>query len=141
MTPEVGGITQKRLHHVAVAVRDLDAGVAFFSSWLGLLLDRRARIEEQGVDVALLRLANCELELIQPLDSDNSIARFIDRRGEGLHHLCFTTPDIRAEMAALEAKHVELLDAAPRDGIAGLVCFMHPRAHAGVLVELVEVSP
>jgi methylmalonyl-CoA/ethylmalonyl-CoA epimerase len=141
VTPNAAGITPKRLHHVAIAVRDLDAGVAFYCGRLGLPLDRRARIEEQGVDVALLRLANCELELIQPLDNVNSIARFIERRGEGLHHLCFTTPDIRAEMIALAAKNVELLDAAPREGIAGLVCFMHPRAHAGVLVELVEVSP
>jgi len=133
--------TPKRLHHVAVAVRDLEAGVAFYSSGLGLPLDRRARIEDQGVEVALLHFANCELELIQPLDNANSIGRFIERRGEGLHHLCFTTPDIRAEMASLAAKNVELLDDAPRQGIAGLVCFMHPRAHAGVLVELVEVSP
>jgi methylmalonyl-CoA epimerase len=129
----------KRVHHVAIAVRDLDAGLAFYRDRLGLTLDRRAVIEEQGVEVALLRLANAELELVQPLDATNSIGRFIERRGEGLHHICFTTPDIRAEMAALRERDVELLDSEPRAGIAGRVCFIHPRMHAGVLVELVEV--
>ena len=130
----------RRIHHVAVAVRHLDAGLASYRRLLGLTLDRRAVIEEQGVEVALLALENAEIELIAPLDPENSIGRFIERRGEGLHHICFTTPDIHAEMASLATRGVELLDAEPRQGIAGLVCFLHPRVHAGVLVELVEVA-
>jgi methylmalonyl-CoA/ethylmalonyl-CoA epimerase len=129
----------RRIHHVAIAVRELDAGISFYCDRLGLSVDRRALVEDQGVEVALLGLTNCELELIQPLDNSNSIGRFIERRGEGLHHICFTTPDIRAEMAALARRNVELLDVEPRQGVAGLVCFIHPRVHGGVLVELVEV--
>jgi methylmalonyl-CoA epimerase len=129
----------RRIHHLAIAVRELEAGIGFYRDRLGLSLDRRALVEDQGVEVALLGLANCELELIQPLDSTNSIGRFVERRGEGLHHICFTTPDIRAEMASLANRNVELLDKEPRQGVAGLVCFIHPRVHAGVLVELVEV--
>lgn len=131
----------RRVHHVAVAVSDIAAGLSFYRGRLGLTLTRRAVIDEQGVDVALLELANAELELIAPLDPENSIGRFIERRGEGLHHICFTTSDIHAEMAGLAGRGIELLDAEPRQGIAGLVCFLHPRVHAGVLVELVEVAP
>ena len=128
----------KRIHHVAVAVRDLEAGLVFYRDRLGLVLDRRAILPDLGVEVALLRLANAAIELIQPTDAANSVGRFIDRRGEGLHHICFTTPDIRTEIALLRARGVELVDDQPREGIAGLVCFVHPRAHAGVLVELLE---
>ena len=132
--------SDKRIHHVAIAVSDLDAGLAFYRDRLGLQEKRRAVIADQGVEVALLSLANVELELIAPLDETNSIGRFIERRGEGLHHVCFSTPDIRAEMESLVERNVELLDVEPREGIAGIVCFIHPRAHAGVLVELVEIQ-
>jgi methylmalonyl-CoA/ethylmalonyl-CoA epimerase len=102
------------------------------------LLEREA-LPDLGVEVALLELENAALELIAPLDDSNSIARFIERRGQGLHHVCLTTPDIEHEMADLQRRGVELVDSEPRRGIAGRVCFLHPRAHAGVLVELVEV--
>ena len=131
---------EKTVHHVAVAVRDIEAALAFYRDKLGLEVEKRAVLPDQGAEVALLALANSRIELVQPLSNDGSLARFIERRGEGLHHICLTTPDIRAAMTALHDRGVETIETEPRTGIDGLVCFIHPREHAGVLVELVEVG-
>jgi methylmalonyl-CoA/ethylmalonyl-CoA epimerase len=131
-------MTTKRIHHIAVVLHNLEDGIAFYRDKLGLQLDKVETVEEQGVRAALLSLDNAEVELLEPLSPESGVGRFLERRGEGLHHVCFTTPDIRAEMAELRTRDVELLDQEPRYGLAGLICFMHPRAHAGVLVELVE---
>jgi len=128
----------KRIHHVAVVVRDLEQALGFYRDTLGLPVRKVETLVEQGVKAALLDIENSEIELLEPLSVESGIGRFLERRGEGLHHVCFTTPDIRAEMADLKARGVELIDEEPRHGIAGLICFLHPRAHAGVLVELVE---
>lgn len=128
----------KRIHHVALVVRNLDDALVFYRDILKLDLHKVETVEEQGVKAALLNTENVEIELLEPLSSESGVGRYLERRGEGLHHICFTTPDIRAEMAALRERDVELLDTEPRYGLAGLICFMHPRAHAGVLVELVE---
>jgi methylmalonyl-CoA epimerase len=129
-----------RIHHIALVLHDLDAGIQFYRDKLGLHLDKVETVEEQGVKAALLSMDNVEVELLEPLSEESGVGRYLARRGEGLHHVCFTTPDIRSEMAELKARGVELLDTEPRYGLAGLICFMHPRAHAGVLVELVEMA-
>jgi methylmalonyl-CoA/ethylmalonyl-CoA epimerase len=129
-----------RIHHVALVLHDLDQGIAFYRDKLGLHLDKVQTVEEQGVKAALLSMDNVEIELLEPLSDDSGVGRYLNRRGEGLHHVCFTTPDIRAEISALKDRDVELLDSEPRYGLAGLICFLHPRAHAGVLVELVEAA-
>lgn len=128
----------KRVHHVAIVLRDLEAGLRFFRDHLGLPVRKVETVVEQDVRAALLDLANAELELLEPLSRESGIGRYLERRGEGLHHVCFTTPDIRAEIADLRARGQEVIDLEPRQGLAGLICFLHPRAHAGVLVELVE---
>jgi methylmalonyl-CoA/ethylmalonyl-CoA epimerase len=133
-------VADRRIHHVALVLRHLDSGIAFFRDKLGLHLDKVETVEEQGVKAALLSMDNVEIELLEPLSDDSGVGRYLNRRGEGLHHICFTTPDIRAEIASLKEREVELLDSEPRHGLAGLICFMHPRAHAGVLVELVEAA-
>ena len=130
----------KRVHHVAIVVRDLEQGLAFYCDKLGLRLDKVETVAEQGVKAALLALENAEIELLEPTDPEGGVGRFLERRGEGLHHVCFTTPDIGAAIADLKAREVELIDAEPRYGLAGLICFLHPRSHAGVLVELVETD-
>jgi methylmalonyl-CoA/ethylmalonyl-CoA epimerase len=131
----------KRIHHVAVVLHDLEEGLAFYRDKLGLSVTKIDIVVEQDVKAALLDLGNVEIELLEPLSRESGIGRFLDNRGEGLHHICFTTQDIRAEMADLKARNIELIDAEPRYGLAGLICFLHPRAHAGVLVELVEEAP
>ena len=128
----------RRVHHLGIVVRDLDQAVRFFFDGLGLEVERQAVIEDQGVRAALLPLANAALELIEPLTGESGVGRYLERRGEGLHHICFTSAALEEEMQTLQQKGIELIDAKPRDGLAGRVCFIHPRAHAGVLVELVE---
>jgi methylmalonyl-CoA/ethylmalonyl-CoA epimerase len=128
------------IHHVGVVVRSLDDAYRFFRDKLGLRVAKEAMIPEQGVRAALLDLGNSELELLEPVVPDTGIARFLERRGEGLHHVCFAVADIRAALAELKSKGVELIDEEPRQGLAGTIAFLHPSALHGVLVELVEAG-
>lgn len=125
-----------RVHHVAIAVRELAAGFGFWRDALGLPVVAEADVPDQGVRAALLAAGSCEIELLQPLDPEGGVARFLARRDESLHHLCFESDDVRREVARLRATEVELIDHRPRKGLAGQVAFVHPRACAGVLVEL-----
>jgi methylmalonyl-CoA mutase C-terminal domain/subunit len=114
--------------------------MGFWRDTLGLAVEKRGVLPDQRVEVALLGLANSRIELVQPLDPESSVGRFIQGRGEALHHVCFTTGDIDTEMASLRERGIALIDGVARQGIDGRVCFIHPRAHAGVLVELVEAQ-
>ena len=127
-----------RIHHIGVVVRGLEGALPFFRDVLGLPLTKTAVVREQSVKAALLALGDSEIELLEPIEPESGIGRFLERRGEGLHHVCFETDDISAELAALKAKGVELIDQEPRRGVAGLICFCHPRAHHGTLVELAQ---
>ena len=124
------------IHHVGIAVRSLSQAYRFWRDTLGLPLTREAQVAEQGVRAALLAAGETEIELLEPLAPDTPIGRFLAKRGEGLHHVCFKTPDVAGDLTALHSKSVALLDPAPRRGIAGRVGFLHPRACHGVLVEL-----
>jgi methylmalonyl-CoA/ethylmalonyl-CoA epimerase len=128
----------KRIHHIGIVVRSLEEGCRFYRDALGLPLRKEAVVQEQGVKAALLTLGDCEIELLEPIDPQGGVARFLERRGEGLHHICFQIDDIDAELAGLKERGVELIDQQPRNGLAGLICFLHPRAHRGVLVELAQ---
>src|SRR5205807_1292435 len=107
---------------------------------LGLPLIKEATIPDQHVRAALLGAGESEIELLEPLEPSSGIGRFLARRGEGLHHLCFDTPDIVKTLTSLKEMRVELLDEAPRPGLAGQIAFVHPRACGGVLVELATPS-
>lgn len=128
----------KKLHHVAIVVRSLEEACRFYRDTLGLSLHKDTVLEDQGVKAAVLTLGDSELELLEPIDPEGGVARFLERRGEGIHHICFQTDDVRGELADLRERGVELIDQEPRRGLAGLVCFLHPRAHHGVLVELAQ---
>ena len=127
-----------RVHHTGVVVRSLEESYAFFRDTLGLRLVKEAVMKEQGVKAALFDLGNGLLELLEPIEPDTGIARFLEKRGEGLHHVCLEVDDIRAALADLNADGVELLDEEPREGLVGTIAFLHPGALHGVLVELVE---
>ena len=127
-----------RVHHTGVVVRSLEESYAFFRDTLGLRLVKEAVMEDQGVKAALLDLGNGLLELLEPIEPETGIARFLETRGEGLHHVCLEVDDIRAALADLKADGVELLDEEPREGLVGTIAFLHPGALHGVLVELVE---
>jgi methylmalonyl-CoA/ethylmalonyl-CoA epimerase len=126
----------RRIHHVGVVVKRLSDAYRFYCDVLGLPLLKEKTIADQGVRAALLAAGDTEIELLEPIDAGSGIGRFLERRGEGLHHLCFETPDVGGAIADLKNRGIELIDTTPRDGLAGRIAFLHPRACRGVLVEL-----
>ena len=124
--------------HVGIAVRDLDAAMALFHEVFGVPRGEVVELADQGVRATLLPLGQTRLELLQPLSPDSPVGRFIERRGEGLHHLAFNVEDIGGKLRALAALGVELVDSEPREGLSGTIAFLHPRSVHGVLTELVE---
>ncbi len=128
----------RKIHHVGIVVRNLDDAFAFYRDTLGLPVHKTAVIEDQGVKAALLTIGSSEIELLEPINANGGVAKFLERRGEGLHHICFETDDVAAELAATKAKRIEVIDQAPRRGLAGMICFLHPRANHGVLIEYAQ---
>jgi len=128
----------QKIHHLAIAVKDLEEALRFYRDTLGLPVHEQAVHEDQGVKAALLTIGESEIELLEPLGPDTPVGRFLERRGEGIHHICLQTDDIDKELADLKAKGVELIDQEPRQGLVGRICFLHPRATKGVLVELAQ---
>lgn len=130
-----GGLS---IDHVGVAVHDVDEGAAPWSL-LGLPVLGDETVPDQGVRVRTLRAGSTEVELLAPLDASSPIARFLARRGPGVHHVAFRVDDVGAELARLLREGARAVDAAPRPGRAGsLVAFLHPSWAGGVLVELVQ---
>src|SRR5947207_393181 len=130
-----------RVHHVGLVVRRLEDGIAFWQDVLGLHVSKQATVRDQGVRAALLSIGRSGIELLEPIGADGGVAKFLERRGEGLHHVCFETPDVAAELAGARAKGLPLIDEAPRQGLAGMICFLHPKGTRGVLVELATPPP
>ncbi len=126
-----------KLDHVALAVRSLDAALDVYAQF-GLEAGEPCTMDEAGLRIAFLAAGDSQLELLEPLRPDTTVSRFLERRGEGLHHICFEVDDIRAALAELSARGVELIDREPRRGAEGLTAFLHPRAGNGVLIELVQ---
>lgn len=125
-------------HHIGVAVRRLDEAVARYRAF-GISPASMEDVPAEGVRVAFLDAGGVQIELLESLQEDGVIARFIEKRGEGLHHMAFATPDIVAEMVRLRNAGFELVDREPRVGSRGRrVAFIHPRSAHGVLLELVE---
>jgi methylmalonyl-CoA/ethylmalonyl-CoA epimerase len=126
------------LHHVAVVVADLDEALARYRM-LGFAGGERFVLAEQAVEVATLRSGTGWIELIRPTDPDGPIARYLAKRGEGVHHVAYAVPDLRASLNELAAAGIRLIDAAPRIGAHGWrIAFIHPESCAGVLTELVQ---
>jgi methylmalonyl-CoA/ethylmalonyl-CoA epimerase len=126
------------IHHVGIAVDDLDAAIARWTALFGATLEHRERVEDQGVEAASLRVGDSRIELLAPLGDETPVGKFLAKRGPGVHHVAFETADVGAELARLRAEGVELIDDAPRRGMFGLqVAFVHPEATGGVLAEFV----
>jgi methylmalonyl-CoA epimerase len=130
----------RAIHHVGIAVHRLEDAYRLYRDVLGLPLIKEEAVADQGVRAALLAAGDSEIELLEPLGTQSGLARFLARQGEGLHHVCFETPDVAAELTAAKDKGAELVDSTPRPGLAGRIGFLHPRSCAGVLVELAEVA-
>jgi methylmalonyl-CoA epimerase len=126
------------IHHLGVAVDDLDLAIERYASLFGATLEHRERVDEQGVEAASLRVGASRVELLEPLGPETPVGRFLASRGPGMHHVAFTVDDVAAELDRLRAEGVQLVDEAPRRGLFGLqVAFVHPEATGGVLAEFV----
>jgi methylmalonyl-CoA/ethylmalonyl-CoA epimerase len=127
------------LHHVGIAVDDLDAAILVYSDLFGATLEHRETVRDQGVEAASLRVGDSRIELLQPLGPDTPVGRFLAKRGPGMHHVAFEVDDLSAELDRLKAHDVLLIDEQPRVGLFGhQVAFVHPEATGGVLAEFVS---
>ena len=128
-----------KIDHLGIAVRSLEDSLGFYRDALGIELKAKETVEDQGVTVALLPVGETRIELLEPVSEDSPVGRFIARRGEGLHHICYEVEDLASKLDELRSRGVRVLDGYPRRGAEGkLVAFLHPASANGVLVELVE---
>jgi methylmalonyl-CoA/ethylmalonyl-CoA epimerase len=127
------------IHHIAVVVRDLDAALDLYRNALGLEMSERRQVPEEGVEIAFLPAGEGEIELLRPLDEKSGVARFLEKHGEGLHHICLAVDDVEAAMERLQAAGAQLLSDEPRvDAHGTRYVFVHPKSAHGVLLELYE---
>jgi methylmalonyl-CoA/ethylmalonyl-CoA epimerase len=128
-----------KIDHLGIAVKSISDALAFYRDALGLELAGSETVDDQEVRVALLPVGEARIELLEPVSGETPVGRFITKRGEGLHHICYEVDDLLSKLDELRSRGVGLLDGYPRRGAEGkLVAFLHPASAHGVLVELVE---
>jgi methylmalonyl-CoA/ethylmalonyl-CoA epimerase len=128
-----------RIDHVGVAVSDLDGAISLYRDTFAMPLAHRETVESQGVEAVLLDVGDGHVELLRPLGPDTVVGKFLERRGEGLHHVAYAVEDIDAALDGLRAAGIALIDEEARVGIRGSrVAFLHPRGTGSVLIEIVE---
>lgn len=131
----------KRIDHVAIVVRDLESALTFYRDMLGIVPSRVLEFPQEGVRIAFLPLGGTggsEIELLEPSIPEGSVARFLEQRGGGLHHICLEVPDIDRALDELRAAGARVLDESPRPTAEGRGIFLHPKGTGGVLLELVQ---
>jgi methylmalonyl-CoA epimerase len=131
----------ERIDHIAIVVRDIEQALLFYRDTLGIVPSAIKDVPTEQVRIAFLPMGGAEgsqIELVQPTTSDSGVARYLEKRGEGLHHICLEVDNIDAALADLQARGTPVLDTTPRIAAEGRAIFIHPRAANGVLVELVE---
>ncbi|MDT5296508.1 MAG: methylmalonyl-CoA/ethylmalonyl-CoA epimerase [Acidobacteriota bacterium] len=128
-----------KIEHIGIATRSIDAALGFWRDALGLEVAHTETVEEQGVRVAMLPCGEPRVELLEPTGPESPVAKFLEKRGPGIHHVAIRVEDVRAALARLKAEGARLIDEEPRVGAGGcLVAFVHPSSSGGVLLELVE---
>lgn len=128
-----------KVEHIAIAVSDLEAAIEHYTKIWGLSLEHREVVEDQGVEEAMFPIGDSYIQLLAPLNPDTTVGKFIERKGEGLHHIAYEVDDIAESLDALRASGVALIDSEPRTGSRGTrIAFVHPKSNRGLLVELVE---
>jgi methylmalonyl-CoA epimerase len=134
-------VAPRGIHHLGVAVDDLDSALETYERLFGAEVEHQATIDNQGVRAASLRIGEGRVELLEALGQDTPVGRFLTKRGPGMHHVAYEVRDVQAELDRLSAEGAELIDAEPREGLFGLqVAFVHPDAVHGVLTEVVSVD-
>ncbi|MYA93893.1 MAG: VOC family protein [Chloroflexi bacterium] len=131
-------VEKPSLNHIALVVADLGAALDFWGGQLGLPSDAAQTIPDEGVEIAFLQLGTARLELIQPLEQDNGVARYLAKRGPGLHHLCLEVPDLDVKLDELAAQGIELINDTPRERDGRRYAFVHPASTGGILLELYD---
>lgn len=127
------------IDHVAIAVVDLDAAVSWYRTMFGATVAHRERVESDGVEEALLKVADSYIQLLTPLSVDSPVARYLERHGEGIHHVGYRVVDVAATLTRLQSEGARVVDTHPRPGSRGTtVAFVHPKAAFGTLIELVQ---
>jgi methylmalonyl-CoA epimerase len=127
-----------RINHVAIVVNDLDEAIRSYQDKLGLKVSKRLLMPEQEVEIAFLPAGESAIELISPVTETSGVAKYLAKRGEGLHHICLETPDVNASLAELAARDVQLINEEPINAAEGMGFFVHPKAAHGVLIEILE---
>ena len=128
-----------KIEHVAVAVADLYAAIALYRDVWGLEVSGRERVEDQGVEEAMVKIGESYIQLLGATGPDTTVGKFLERRGEGLHHIAYEVDDLEASLAQLKEQGVPLIDEKPRKGGRGhMVAFVHPKGNRGLLVELIQ---
>jgi methylmalonyl-CoA/ethylmalonyl-CoA epimerase len=131
----------KRIDHIAIVVEDIEVGLKFWRDALGLELDQIQDVPEQGSLVAFLPAGDSEIELVKPTSTDSGIARYLEKRGPGMHHICLEVEDIGVTLTNLKSRGIRLINETPQSGSRGKkYAFIHPESTSGVLVELYELS-
>jgi len=128
----------RKVNHFAIVVHNIEEALQVYEGALGLELAEVKEVPEQEVRIAFLPVGESEIELVEPLTAESGVARFLEKRGEGLHHICLEVDDIEAALQDLAAQGIRLIDEQPRQGAHGRVAFLHPKSAHGVLIELIE---
>jgi methylmalonyl-CoA epimerase len=128
----------KRVHHIAIAVKNLKESTALFEMLLGIKAEVHNAPDQTVTEAAFKIGGEVEIDLLEPIGEDSAVAKFLEKRGEGLHHIALEVEDINAGLKEMEHKGVQLIDKAPREGVAGQIGFLHPKSANGVLIELIE---
>jgi methylmalonyl-CoA epimerase len=132
-------VEPRGIHHLGVAVDDLDSALSTYERLFGARLEHRETVPDQGVEAASLRIGSDRVELLAALGDDTPVGKFLAKRGPGMHHVAYQVPDIEAALESLRASGIRLIDETPRTGIRdSRVAFLHPKSSGGVLTEIVQ---
>ena len=130
-----------KINHIGIAVKNLENAIPFYRDQLGMEFEGTEEVTEQKVRVAFLKVGESRIELLEPTAPDSPVAKFLEKNGEGIHHLAYEVEDIEAALAELKEKEVRLIDEKPRHGAHGsLIAFLHPKATGGVLTEICQAG-
>ena len=132
--------TAKSINHVCIAVGNIVESLKLYAKLFGIPLPKIETISDQKVKATMIKLGNSSLEFIEPIDNDSGVAKFIRNKGEGIHHICFEVENIQKSIKQLQNAEVKLIDMQPRQGLEGMIAFIHPKSTGNVLVELIETS-
>jgi len=129
------------IEHLGIAVKSIEEQLPYYEQVLGIKCYKREEVADQKVKTAFLKVGQTKIELLEPTSEESTIARFIEKRGEGFHHIAFAVPDVQNSLNEMEVKGVQLIDKTPRKGAEGLsIAFLHPKSTHGILTELCAES-